>query len=62
MPDSPPTLRSAYLRMDDGKPALVIVREDGAGELFQLRPAQLASLGRDAANMVWGHYDLVERK
>lgn len=56
------TLRSAYLRMEDGKPALVILRENGTGEVFQLRPAQIVSIAVEATHLIWGYFDLVERK
>ncbi len=64
MPDSPIPLRSAYLRMeDDGKPALVIVREGSdTAEVFQLRPAQVAALAHDVVKLMWRHFDLVKRK
>ena len=61
---SPTPLRSAYLRMEDGLPALVLLYDgsDGAIEVHQLRPAQLLSLAHDAAALLWSNYDLVERK
>ncbi len=53
-------LRAAYLRMEDGEPVLVLVRDDAVSEVFSLRPEQV--LAFDAACMLWGHYDLVQRK
>ncbi len=62
MPASPTPLRSAYLRMEDGKPALVLIREDDEVQTFELRPAQLQAFARDAVSLLWSHYDLTERK
>ncbi len=56
------SLRSVYLRMEDGGLELVIFRDGGADEVFQLRPEQLAAIARDAAILMWRHFDLTERK
>ncbi len=55
-------LRAAYLRMEDGEPVLVLVRDDAVSEVFSLRPEQVLAFAKDAACMLWGHYDLVQRK
>ena len=55
-------LRAAYLRMDDGEPVLVLVRDDAESEVFSLRPEQVLAFAKDAACLLWGHFDLVGRK
>ncbi len=56
------SLRAAYLRMDDGEPVLVLVRDDSESEVFSLRPEQVLAFAKDAACLMWGHFDLVGRK
>ncbi len=62
MPDSPKSFRSVLIRMEDGEPALVILRDDGTRETLQLSPAQLQLIVRDGVSLMWGRYDLTERK
>ena len=56
------SLKAAYLRMDAGEPVLVLVRDGAESEVFSLRPEQVLAFAKDAACMLWGHYDVVHRK
>ena len=50
------------IRMEEGKPTLIVVRADGIIERTELRPVQLLTLIHGAGKIAWSHFDLKDRK
>lgn len=53
---------SVYLRMEDGRLMLIVVRPDQSVERFELRPVQLLTLAREAAALAWAHFEIRPRE